>query len=104
MNVVAGVMLVVGFGFVLSGVIGILRFPDFYCRLHAMGTCDTLGVALMIGGLALSEGFTLTSLKMLLVLVFVFLANPTATHALGRAAVRAGLTPWTAAPRVEDER
>ena len=103
MNVVAGVMLVVGFGFVLSGVIGILRFPDFYCRLHAMGTCDTLGVALMIGGLAVSEGFTLTSLKMLLVLVFVSLANPTATHALARAAVRAGLTPWTT-PRGEDDR
>ncbi len=78
MNVVAGVMLVLGFGFVLSGVIGILRFPDFYCRLHAMGKCDTLGVALMIGGLAASEGFTLTSLKMLLVLVFISLANPTA--------------------------
>jgi len=60
MNVVAGVMLVLGFGFILSGVIGILRLPDFYCRLHAMGTCDTLGVALMIGGLAVSEGFTHT--------------------------------------------
>ena len=52
MTVVAGVMLVVGFGFVLTGVIGILRLPDFYCRLHAMGKCDTLGLALMIGGLA----------------------------------------------------
>ena len=102
MNVVAGVMLVLGFGFVLSGVIGILRLPDFYCRLHAMGTCDTLGVALMIGGLAVSEG-SMTSVKMLLVLVFISLANPTATHALGRAAVRAGLTPWTT-PRGEDER
>ena len=58
---------------------------------------------MMIGGLAVGEGFTLTSLKMLLVLVFVSLANPTATHALGRAAVRAGLTPWTT-PRGEDER
>ena len=94
MNVVAGVMLVLGFGFVLVGVIGILRLPDFYCRLHAMGKCDTLGMALMIGGLAVSEG-SLTSVKMLLVLVFVSLANPTATHALGRAAVRAGLVPWS---------
>ena len=95
MNVLAAVMLVVGFGFVLVGVIGILRLPDFYCRLHAMGKCDTLGVALMLGGLAVLEGFTLTSVKLLLVVVFVSLANPTASHALGRAAVRAGLSPWT---------
>jgi len=96
MNLVAGAMLVLGFGFILTGVIGILRLPDFYCRLHAMGKCDTLGVALMIGGLALIEGFTLTSVKMLLVLVFISLANPTATYALGRAAVRSGLSPCRA--------
>ena len=95
MNVIATVMLVVGFGFVLAGVIGILRLPDFYCRLHAMGKCDTLGVALMVGGVAVLQGVTLTSAKLLLVVVFVSLANPTATHALGRAAVRAGLRPWT---------
>ena len=94
MNVIATVMLVVGFGFVLAGVIGILRLPDFYCRLHAMGKCDTLGVALMVGGVAVLQGMTLTSAKLLLVVVFVSLANPTATHALGRAAVRAGLRPW----------
>ena len=94
MTVVAGVMLVVGFGFVLTGVIGILRLPDFYCRLHAMGKCDTLGVALMLGGLALYQGVSLASVKMLLVVVFISLANPTATHALGRAAMRAGLAPW----------
>ena len=94
MNVIATVMLVVGFGFVLAGVIGILRLPDFYCRLHAMGKCDTLGVALMVGGVAVLRGMTLTSAKLLLVVVFGSRANPTATHALGRAAVRAGLRPW----------
>ena len=76
MTVVSGTMLVLGFGFVFAGVIGILRLPDFYCRLHAMGKCDTLGVALMLGGLAVHEGVSLTSFKMLLVLLFVSLANP----------------------------
>ncbi len=95
MNIVAGSLIVLGFGFILAGVIGILRLPDFYCRLHAMGKCDTVGVALMIGGLVASQEFTFDSLKMLLVLLFVSLSNPTATHALGRSAVRAGLAPWT---------
>ena len=94
MTVVSGAMLVLGFGFVFAGAIGILRLPDFYCRLHAMGKCDTLGVALMLGGLAVHAGLSLTSFKMLFVLLFVSLANPPATHALGRAAVRAGVVPW----------
>ena len=94
MSVIVEVMLVAGFMFILAGVIGILRLPDFYARLHAMGKCDTLGVALMIGALAVHGGVSLTSLKLLLVVVFIALANPTATHALGRAAIRAGLAPW----------
>lgn len=94
MSLLVETLLVVGLAFVLTGVIGILRLPDFYTRLHAAGKCDTLGVGLMVGALAVLEGLSLTALKILLIVFFVGLANPTATHALGRAAVRAGLTPW----------
>jgi multicomponent Na+:H+ antiporter subunit G len=84
-----------GLFFVLAGVVGVLRLPDFYTRLHATGKCDTLGVGLMVLGLALQQPALHQALKMLLVLLFVALANPTATHALGRAALRSGLEPWT---------
>lgn len=103
MSVLGGVLLILGFLFVLAGVIGILRLPDFYARLHAMGKCDTLGVGLMVAGLALQPGVFQHSLKMFLILVFVGLANPTATHALGRAALHAGLKPWTRDPGREAE-
>lgn len=86
--------LVLGLFFVLTGVLGILRMPDFYTRLHAMGKCDTLGVGLMVAGIALQQEDAQHVFKMLLILVFVALANPTATHALGRAALKAGLEPW----------
>ena len=95
MNVLAGLLTLGGFFFIVTGAIGILRLPDFYCRLHAMGKSDTLGVALVLGALALEEGVSLISLKILLIVVFVALANPTATHALGRAARRSGLRPWS---------
>jgi len=88
-------LLAVGLFFILAGVLGVLRLPDFYTRLHAMGKCDTLGVGLMVVGLALQQEIPHHSLKMVLIFVFVGLANPTATHALGRAALKAGLTPWT---------
>lgn len=95
MTFLAYALLLSGLFFIVAGAIGILRLPDFYTRLHAMGKCDTLGVALMVLGLALLEGATLNGLKILLLIVFVGVANPTATHALGRAAHRAGLVPWS---------
>jgi multicomponent Na+:H+ antiporter subunit G len=105
MNTVVIVVALVGFFFVLAGVIGVLRLPDFYSRLHAMGKCDTVGVALLLGALALQEGPSLVSAKILLIVIFVALSNPTATHALGRAAWRAGLVPWgTTETAVQGER
>lgn len=97
MTVVVGLVAFAGFFFIFAGAFGILRLPDFYTRLHAMGKCDTLGVALLLGALALSEGVSFVSAKILLIVAFVALANPTATHALGRAARRADLAWWAAA-------
>ena len=45
------VCLVGGGVFLIAGAIGILRFPDFYSRLHALGVCDTMGAGLMLLGL-----------------------------------------------------
>ncbi len=95
MSILAGVFLVLGFLFLLVATIGVLRFPDFYTRLHAVGKCDTLGMALSLTGLAIYEGLSLTGLKILIIAFFILLANPTGTHAVCRAAYRAGLRPWT---------
>jgi multicomponent Na+:H+ antiporter subunit G len=92
--IIADILLVSGLLFILAGVIGILRLPDFYTRLHAMGKCDALGIALVLIALAIHEGMSLYSVKILLIAVFVWLANPISTHALGRAALKAGLAPW----------
>ena len=49
---------------------------------------------LVLGGLAAYNGFEINSFKLLVILVFIALANPTATNAIARAAVRSGLQPW----------
>lgn len=95
MIVFANILLILGLLFILLGVLGVLRLPDFYTRLHAMGKCDTLGVALILLALAIHTGVSLTTVKLLLISLFIGLANPTATHALGRAAIKSGLRPWT---------
>jgi len=93
---IGSVLILVGFFFIFVATVGILRFPDFYTRAHAQGKSETLGVALVLLGIAVKTGFSLLSIKLLLILGFVMLANPTATHALGRSAYLSGLKPWKA--------
>lgn len=101
MSVVVAVLLFIGVFLFAVGVLGVLRFPDFYTRLHAAGKCDTLGSILVILALGIFnlQEFTfanlLVSLKILSILVFVFVASPTATHALTEAALVVGVEPWT---------
>ena len=83
-----------GLAFVLAGVIGVLRLPDFYTRLHATSKCDTLGLTLMVAGVAVLMPLSLVTIKVLLVIILVGLVNATAAHALGRAAYRSGVAPW----------
>jgi multicomponent Na+:H+ antiporter subunit G len=83
-----------GFFFFLAATVGLLRFPDFFCRLHATGKGDTMAVLLSLVGLSIYEGLSLTSLKLIFIAVFMFLAQPTSTHAISRAAMRCGQQPW----------
>ena len=87
-------LLAAGTFFLLVGSLGILRLPDFFSRTHATGKSDTLGLMLALAGLAIHEGFTINSAKLLAAVVFVALTNPVGTHALVRAAYRSGLRPW----------
>lgn len=94
--VIAAVFLVIGAAFLLVSCVGLLRLPDFYTRAHAVGKAETLGSMLILIGLAFYNGLTLSSAKLLLILVIIAVTNPTATHALTRAAMRSGLKIWRA--------
>ncbi|RTZ90811.1 MAG: hypothetical protein DSY91_05920 [Deltaproteobacteria bacterium] len=83
-----------GLFFFTTATLGLLRFPDFYCRLHATGKGDTLAMVLMFAGFMVYNGFNLLSLKFLLIPLFLFLASPTVTHSIGRAGVSCGVEPW----------
>jgi len=81
------------FGGVAS--IGIVRLPDVYTRAHAASKSDTLGAVLAIGAAALAIQTDLATIKAVFLLVFMFLTNPTAAHAIARAAQDQGIEPWT---------
>ncbi len=92
-NMISGVLLLGGGSFGVIGGLGLLRFPDFYTRLHAAGMTDTLVALMIIAGLILQTGLTLLTLKLILILLFLLFTTPTASHALARAAMADGLAP-----------
>jgi multicomponent Na+:H+ antiporter subunit G len=79
--------------FMLIGAIGLIRLPDVFSRIHAAGIIDTMGVVMLFVGMILQAGLTLVSIKILLIILFLMFTLPTATHALARAALDAGMIP-----------
>lgn len=94
MDVLAVVFMLGGLFFFFTGTVGLLRFPDVYTRMHATGKSDTLGAQLMLIGIAIANGWNVTSVKIILIFAFLMLANPTATHAMIRAAKNSGEALW----------
>jgi multicomponent Na+:H+ antiporter subunit G len=94
LNLVSLVLLLGGAFFTLVGGIGIIRMPDVFTRLHAGSVTDTMGAGLILTGLMIHEGISLTTVKLILVLVFLWLSSPVSTYALARAALRNGEEPY----------
>lgn len=77
---------------VVSG-IGLLRMPDFYTRVHALGLADTLGAIPILLGLMLQAGLSLASVKLLFIGLFLLFTSPVSAYALAQAALADGLEP-----------
>ena len=89
----SSILILLGVFLGISGAVGLFRFPDFYTRMHAAGITDTLCTACIIGGLVLQAGFTLITVKLILILLFTWYSSPAAGHALIKAAHKTGLRP-----------
>jgi len=89
------ILISTGLVFFLGTTIGLLRFPDFYTRMHAAGKGDTLStVMILIGCICLVPMDLLLAIKILLIINFIFIGSPTATHAMMDAGNKAGAVPW----------
>lgn len=83
-EIVAGIFISLGLFFFLVGVLGLLRMPDVFSRIHTTTKGDTLGVGLVIVGLMVLSGFTALTLKLFITLVLVWLTTPTAAHLIAK--------------------
>lgn len=97
LDLLSWLSLLSGSAFVLIGGVGVLRMPDFYTRLHPGGITDTLGAGLILLGLMFQAGLSLVTIKLILILIILWVTNPTACHALAKAASSApgNPPPWT---------
>lgn len=95
LDIASFVLLFAGGFFILIGAVGVLRFPDFYTRVHAAGVTDTLGADLVLLGMLLQAPDVMTAIKLLLVFFFIMLTSPVATHSVAHAAYAGREAPLT---------
>lgn len=100
-EVIVAVALLGGAGFMLIASFGIWRLATFYLRIHASTKAATLGLALLLGALALHLRDGSVATKSLLVLIFIGVTAPVGAHVLARAAYRLKAPP--PAPGERDE-
>ena len=100
-DVASWVLILGGAFFTVTGMVGLVRMPDLFTRLHAASVTDTLGAGLLCGGLMLQAGPTLVAAKLLFILALLFFTGPAITHALAQAALHAGVKPQLAEDRRE---
>ncbi len=91
--VLSWAFIISGAFFALVGGLGILRFPDFWSRLHAASIAESAAVILLLFGMILQAGLTLIAVKLIIIGIFLFITGPTATHAVANAALVSGLRP-----------
>lgn len=92
-DILSWVFFIVGAAAIVIGAIGIVRFPDFYTRLHAAGVTDTAGAELITIGMMLQAPNWIVLAKLVFIALFLLLTSPVATHAIAHAAWMVGFKP-----------
>lgn len=95
-TVLTWVLLMSGAFFLLTGALGMVRLPDVFTRMHAAGMTDTMGAGLILAGMCVYSGINFETVRLLLILGFLWFTSPIATHATAKAALSGGVRPFTA--------
>lgn len=93
-DLAAGALILAGAFFFFAGTVGLLRFPDVFCRLHALTKADNLGLGLMVAGLCLLADGPMAVAKLIAVWLLALFASITISHLIAHTALRLGLKPW----------
>ena len=81
------ILIAIGFGFIITGIVGLCRFRDFYTKIHASSVIESCGAPFCLLGLSFLQTDFTSAFKLIVIIVLILLLNPVSTHALGRASV-----------------
>lgn len=93
-EIISGILLIVGSLFILLAGIGLVKMPDLYTRMSATTKASTLGVGLVLIGTAVYFGSVGVTSRALTIIVFLLLTAPIAAHMIARAAYFDGVPLW----------
>ena len=75
-------LLLAGMFIFLTAVVGLYRMKYILNRMHAAALCDALGIVLVLAGLAVLRGLSMAAMKLVLILLFLWITSPVASHLL----------------------
>ncbi|MEX0617986.1 MAG: monovalent cation/H(+) antiporter subunit G [Pseudohongiellaceae bacterium] len=96
MNALTVILIVIAAFFFFAGTIGLLRFPDFFTRLHAMTKADNVGLGFLVLGLALQTQSWTALGQLFIVWFLILLSSASGSHLFARSGLRRGMKPWKA--------
>lgn len=95
MSWVVAILMVLGAFFAFVAALGVLRFPDFYTRMHASTKAGAFGAALMLLACGIHFGTLRGIITSIVIIAFFYLTTPVAAQSIGQAAYRRGVTIWS---------
>jgi multicomponent Na+:H+ antiporter subunit G len=98
-EIASWILILLGSFFTVVGMVGLLRMPDVYTRMHGASVTDTLGVGFLILGMGLQAGLSLVTLKLFFLLALFVFTAPVVTHALAQACLHERIAPALAEDR-----
>ncbi|MEJ2467506.1 MAG: monovalent cation/H(+) antiporter subunit G [Campylobacterales bacterium] len=90
----ASACMTVGAVFFLAGTLGLFRFPDLYCRLHALTKADNTGLGFVVLGLAIQAETWLAVVKLVIIWLLVLFAGASASYLIAGNAFEKGTRFW----------
>jgi len=93
---IAAILMLAGIAALFTTMVGMFRFKYVLNRIHVAAKCDTAGMLLCLGSLIVMNGWNITSLRLLMIIIFVWIANPVAGHLIAYLEVATN-------PRIDEE-
>ena len=92
-DIITGIFFFIGSISIIIGACGLIKLPDVFSRIHAAGMIDTGGSAFFLLGMIVQSGWSLITVKLVLIGIFIFFTSPVTSHVTANLALEKNLTP-----------